>query len=608
MSSFRIYTFFLNALRSYRDDLRGSLSVELVIVLPMLMWGYVAMMIFTDAYRARMEAQTASLAVADLISRQPDTLTISYLDGMNDVFDQLTTANRDTRLRISSIMWVPDSDTPTIAWSHGTRGLPSLLDLSLASMGGEDGDGPAPTGFDILENQVPIADLADRIPQVLPGEAIILVEAFTLWSSPLERWGGFDFLNSTRLTPIAVTRPRFSPFIRFEGDNDVYPEGLPETSPEVGDPPPPVDDSPDPDDPVDTSVVVVDTDFTDGDTSGWSSDQVTHTSNSSVGSFLGPFGQETRNNPVTRQINLGGASQTARIEFDLFIIDSWDGYNRSWSFPEGEHLMLLVNGTSIATEAFQHDPLGAMSAERRTVASRAEGRFTTRMTLMDSVANVWGSGWTDQVWRVVIDIENPAENFTLGLSANLDEPIHNESFGLMNFRVTAEPGDHGSAHFVPPAGSLLGIDSLTRFAAYSGCPDHNIPAQNLAVYNSSLSQTLIMRRNVGRSTWINGCGISGAFRYMNASPTIVLDYTNDTSDVHGNRLRIRADDYNNGRSCDSTILVRFPSGQMQFIDDLPGYGWNAGINLDNAPSGEYHIWLGNYGTNACHTDLILERY
>lgn len=270
--------------------------------------------------------------------------------------------------------------------------------------------------------------------------------------------------------------------------------------------------------------------------------------------------------------------------------------------------MLLVNGTSIATEAFQHDPGGAMSADRRTVASRAEGRFTTQMTLVQTGSNLWGSSWSDQVWRVVIDIEDPVETFTLGFSANLDEPVHNESFGLLNFRVTAERGDHGTAHFVPEVGSLLGTDSLTRFAAYSGCPDHNIPAQNLVVYNSSLSETLIMRRNVGRSTWINGCGISGAFRYMNASPTIILDYTNDTSNVNGNRLRIRTDDYNNGRSCDSTILVRFPDGQMQFIDDLPGYGWNAGINLANAPSGEYHIWLGNYNWTNCHTDLIFERY
>ena len=115
MSKWRIDKAIASAMRRYRRDIRGTMSVELVLVLPILFWGYVAMMVFYDAYRARMEAQSAALHVADLMSRQSNMVTTSYLEGLNDVYDFLTSRNRATRLRISSLMWVEDSDDPAIA-------------------------------------------------------------------------------------------------------------------------------------------------------------------------------------------------------------------------------------------------------------------------------------------------------------------------------------------------------------------------------------------------------------------------------------------------------------------------------------------------------------
>lgn len=618
MSKWRFDKAALTALHRYREDIRGTMSVELVLVLPMLFWAYVAMVVFYDAYRARMEAQAAALHVADLVSRQSQTVTTDYLDGMNDVYDFLTTRNRNTRLRISSIMWVEDQDDPQIAWSYGTRGLPSLLDLSLASFGGTDGDdddAPAPSGFSILENQMPVADLVDRIPQVLPGEALILVEAFTLWRSPIISWMGFDYLNHIRFTPLAVTRPRFSPFIRYEGDNDIYPESPPDTMPPVGDPPPPEEEEVEPE-PENTTVTIVNTDFNDGNTENWSTTTVTQTY---AGSFLGPFGRETWNTPVTYQVNLGQTSASAVIEFDLFIIDSWDGYRTSWAHPEGEFLTIRVNGTSIALEAFNVDLPNLFRHNRRTVSSRAEGRFTTTMELIRSDTNLYGAGWNDQVWRVRIEVENPATQFSLGFSARLDEDIFNESFGFRRFSVIAERGDHGPAHFVPNAATRLGEDPLTRFTSYSGCPDRRIPAVNMTLRNSDVAEPLRMQRRAGGTSWAGSCGITGADRYVRSSPSMVLNYNNDTSDVSGNRLRIRTQDNNSGNTCDASLLIRDPYGQWFYNDTLSsgtytwwggwtGMDYNAQINLGHAATGEYHIWMGMFDSGSCATDLRFERY
>lgn len=614
--------FLLNRLRRYRDDARGSLSVEMVLVLPILLWAYFAMIIFFDAYRARMEAQTAALTVADLISRQTDMIRTDYLEGMNDVYDFLTTRAQETRLRISSVMWDLDLQQPVIAWSYGTRGLPSLLDLSdmvsdvgyIGDEGGGEGDAgglPDGPGFGNFANMIPREDLAQRIPAVLPGEALILVEAFTLWESPIRSLLGFRFLNDTRLTPIAVTRPRFSPFIRSEFDNNVFPEGPPEYLPPVGNPqgPSEPEPEPEPEPPVPTTATIVDTSFSNGVPPGWTRTTV---NTSGANAFLGPFGRETWQTPLNYSVNLGETSQTALIEFDLFVIDSWDGYGPQWAHPEGEFMSILVNGTSISLEAFQADLPGMMRLERRTVASRAEGRFTTTMQLIQSGTNLYGAGWNDQVWRVRIEVENPATQFTLGFAARLDEDLNNESFGLLNFRVTAERGSHGPAHFVPNAASLMGTDPLTRFSAYAGCPNRDIAAHAMSLNNSHLAAPVRMWRAAGGTQQAANCGISGANRFIRASPTMVLHYTNDTSDITGNRLRIRTQDNNSGRNCDASLLIRDPFGQWSYNDTIstsllsPDY--NARINLGHAATGEYLIWIGSYNSGTCQTDLRFERY
>lgn len=613
MSKWRIDKAIANAMRRYRSDNRGTMSVELVLILPVLFWGYVAMMVFYDAYRARMEAQSAALHVADLISRTAVPVTDAYFEGLNDVYDFLTSRNRETRLRISSLMWVVDNgeEDVAISWSYGTRGLPSLVDLSLGSLGGEDDgqdDGTAPSSFGILDNQLPVADLEDRIPTVLPGEALILVEAFTLWRSPVISWFGFDFLNDVRLAPIAVTRPRFSPFIRYDGVDVVYPEIPPDFFPAPGEPPAPEEEDEEPE-PDSTSVTIVDTDFTDGDTDGWSESTITTTSTQT---FFGPFGRETRQSPVTYQVNLGEQSRSAQIEFDLYIIDSWDGYNRNWTRPEGEFMTIRVNGSSIALESFSVYLPNLQRNERRTVSSRAEGQFTTTMTLIESGTNTWGNAWDDQVWRVTIDVENPAQTFALGFAAHLDEAIDNESFGFKNFRVTAERGEHGPAHFVPFAARRINEDQFTRFTSYTNCPDHRIAAQTLKAFNSDLTEVIRVRRSADGVSDISGCGIPGAGRFNTASPVLILDYDNNTADVNGNRIRIETEDNNNGNSCDATLLIRDPYGEWSFNSEISrGQGndnYNARIDLGNAPSGQYHIWMGGFNPTTCATDLVIRRY
>ena len=657
----------MRPITQFRADIRGSVSVEMVLVLPLLIFAYVASLVFFDAFRARRDAQVAALTVADLLSRNTAAVTTAYMDGLNEVYDFLISGDQETRLRMSSIMWDQIADEPQVMWSYGTRDFLSLEDFAAvtadddraedyaasrglnvaasnlaraqANGGGiglsvvqerinarlgtipsapvaENDTTPSLTGqhgrFDSVDMHAPIADLNDRIPPVLPGEALLLVESFSMWQ-PLFT----QLVPATRLTPIAVTRPRFSPFINYEGNTTNFPEGLPETFPEVGEPEAPIEEEeeeeetpPEPE----TNVTIIDTAFTSGVPAGWSSTTVTQTANPAIGNFLGPFGGATWAAPVTYGVNLGEQSKTARFEFDLFIIDSWDGYDLSWAQPAGEMFALTVNGQSIATEAFLVGPWGNMTATRRTVADRAEGRFTTTMTLLEGNQNHWGTGWTDQIWRVVVDVENPATTFTMGFSANLDEAIDNESFGLLNFKLTAERGTHGS-HFIPPASFAL--NATNKFPRYAGCPDTRLSAKthNLSVDNLWSPELRHSARAGGGQRLTSCSGFGGLFSpysgYFDANPSFVINYDKQGTNWDGSRLRIETNDGNSGYSCNSALLARDSVGQWHFSDRISLLGLlnnNARLNMGHVPSGTVHVWVGRSSSGQCNTHISFSNY
>ncbi len=650
-------------LRQFREDHRGSMTIELIIVIPILLWAYLATIVFFDAFRARTEAQSAALNVADLISRETNEIQVAYLEGLNDVYDVLTSRTRQTRLRVSSISYSQTADDFVVLWSWGTRGLPPLrtldrvnLDPSLfesevsylgdlenpggeppegggSSSGGSSFHGTGVTGEEYNEflanlsqlpdtnffnpgNMLPQSDLADRIPQVQPGEALILVEAFTIWETPSLGVLGIPLLRNTRLSPIAVTRPRFSPFVRFELDGDSFPEGAPDISepnepPELGGETP---SDPEPE-PPGTVVEIVNTDFNDADTENWSSDRVTSTF---ARSFFGPFGQETWNQPVTYNVNLGDTSSSARIEFDLLIIDSWDGFDPNYARPEGEHLAILVNGSSISTEPFQvnHWQYGLLAADRRTVASRAEGRFTTTMTLIESHRDIYGAGWNDQIWRVVIDIENPAQTFNLGFAANLDEDINNEAFALLNFRVSATRGNHGPAHFVTDR-PWDRNDRFNRFPVHRGCPEPQLAAQTHNVNFGDLWFGLDYRVRARGDRRLRDCsGFGSSFHgRIFASPTLVLDYDPGDYSAQQARFRIITDDGNNGRSCESSLLVRDPAGGWIYNRDISwndpfrsSGNFNSRVSMGPTEGGQFQIWVMNADHTSCNVNLRIEIY
>ncbi len=161
--------------------------------------------------------------------------------------------------------------------------------------------------------------------------------------------------------------------------------------------------------------------------SGWisQSQSVPVTSNDgTLGSYLGriggtPGGAES----IAKTFALDPKLGKTIVEFDFLKIDSWD---QEW-------FKVYLNGT----EAFTYTPPHYGQPFVGANGSFAFGGMTGRYTVAVASNGVAMSqdGWSDGVFRVWMEIDNPGSALTIGFGAALDEPLDNESLGIDNLSV-----------------------------------------------------------------------------------------------------------------------------------------------------------------------------
>lgn len=188
---------------------RGALSVETVIIMPVLLWVLGAMYVFWDGYRAASVATKATYTVSDLLSRRTDPIDQVFVNGTRTLFASLASGGRpvpvpgdDTAIRVSVV-------------TNKVVDVDGLLDDVLAAAGGIiDADAPSTeltlawsTASGVLDPLVDVESVRAAIPDVSPGDQVIVVETEVAWE-PLFAGVG---LPGRRFRHVAVTRPRFVP-------------------------------------------------------------------------------------------------------------------------------------------------------------------------------------------------------------------------------------------------------------------------------------------------------------------------------------------------------------------------------------------------------------
>lgn len=128
------------------------------------------------------------------------------------------------------------------------------------------------------------------------------------------------------------------------------------------------------------------------------------------------------------------------------------------------------------------------------------------------------------------------------------------------------------------------------------CPAFGSTGAVVEVDGSSLNRGIRTEviAGTGFSAW--ECEAFWMVGYMNSRPTLSLRLTNASA----RGLEVVAES-----TCDPTLLIETPSGQVAFNDDNGehGRGLDPAIALPAMGDGTYNIWVGSYRNSYCLTTI-----
>lgn len=174
----------IHALHRFGRDERGTLLVEAVMVLPFMLWAYIGLFVYWDAFRSINTVQKAAYTVSDMISREMLPITPAYLDGMDAMVERLVDQDQDVAMRVTSVFYDAANDRNEVHWSMSPNRAMR----------------PLTTGM--------LEEYQKQIPAMSDGDFVVIVEVSVNYA-PAFNVG----VSEMELKQFIVTRPRFVPRI-----------------------------------------------------------------------------------------------------------------------------------------------------------------------------------------------------------------------------------------------------------------------------------------------------------------------------------------------------------------------------------------------------------
>jgi len=176
-------------LQNFRDDERGSLAVETVLIIPVLFWAYLSMFAIFDSYRQHSINQKAAYTIGDIISRETTPLDTAYMDGTRDILAYLT-ANTESNVavRVTSVKYDGENGVYKRDWSQAKGWKPAL----------DDGD---------------VSELKHLLPVMPDNERVMVVETFVKYDPPFATG-----LQNREIENFVFTRPRYAPRVLWSNE------------------------------------------------------------------------------------------------------------------------------------------------------------------------------------------------------------------------------------------------------------------------------------------------------------------------------------------------------------------------------------------------------
>jgi hypothetical protein len=150
-----MYSMVARIRRFARED-AGTVMAETVIVLPALLWAFLALFVYWDSFRSLNTVQKAAYTISDIISREMKSRPPAYFDGLRTVMDFMLDADQTVKMRVTSITYSEEDDEFQVHWSYSPGG--DMLALTTATLQDLKEKIPAMADADsatILETEVP---------------------------------------------------------------------------------------------------------------------------------------------------------------------------------------------------------------------------------------------------------------------------------------------------------------------------------------------------------------------------------------------------------------------------------------------------------------------
>lgn len=176
--------------RRFHHDETGSITVESMLILPILIWCYLGTFVFFDGYRAQSINVKAAYTIGDTLSRETGYITPEYMDALFTLQQFLVDTIEPVQLRISFFTYNAGTDTYLVRWSQTRGGAAPLTNATLATLRG-------------------------ALPNMANADNAILTET----------WVGYEPTFDVGIEPftfsdLVVTRPRFASQLCWNSLND----------------------------------------------------------------------------------------------------------------------------------------------------------------------------------------------------------------------------------------------------------------------------------------------------------------------------------------------------------------------------------------------------
>lgn len=173
-------------------DTKASMTVEAVLIAPLLLAWFVGGFVFFDGFKNRNTALKATYTIGDILSRRIAAADATYINKLQDLYESLAYTSGSSAMRVTSLTW--NGYKHRVLWSYSAKSSLSVQ----------------------TNDTVRVAAFRNRIPLMAVGETVILVETFTDYNPAFNvGWGHRVFEN------FVVTSPRFASCLSWSDGSTV---------------------------------------------------------------------------------------------------------------------------------------------------------------------------------------------------------------------------------------------------------------------------------------------------------------------------------------------------------------------------------------------------